>query len=73
MFFNLFSDLLVSVKGSPRDTRGLSQGMMLVEKPPLWCQSLLAFLLGTGDRGAGLGAHSRRVGMREPREQLAGW
>lgn len=70
-FFNNFNDLLVSVKGSPSDTHGLSQGMLLVEKPPLWCQSLLTFLLGTRCTGAGLGAHSCCVGMREPREQLA--
>ena len=63
MFFNHFNDLLVSVKGSPRDTHGLSQGMLVVEKPPLWCQSLLAFLLGTRRRGAGLGAHSCHVEM----------
>lgn len=71
MFFNNFNDLLVSVKGSPSNTQGLSEGMLLVEKPPLWYQSLLAFLLGTRHRGASLGAHSCRVGMREPRERPA--
>lgn len=44
MLFDCFSGLCVSVKGIPRDNHSLAQGMLLVEKPPLWCQPSLAFL-----------------------------
>lgn len=70
MAFNHFNEHLVSVKGSPRDTHGLFQGMLMVEKPPLWCHCLLAFLLGTWHKGACLGAHSVVWGCTS---QGSGW
>lgn len=73
MLFSCFSGLWVSVKGIPRDNHSLAQGMLLVEKPPLWCQPSLAFLLGTLHRGTSLGPRSCCLGMQEPIEQPAAW